>query len=97
VRLVYPQIVEDAADILHRLTLRVRRGILRHVGGRIAASIEGNRAIAPAEESYLRRPAPRFAGELVNEDHRDPVPSLFVVEMDVVDERSGHRRQLLSH
>jgi hypothetical protein len=97
VRLVYLQIVEDAANILHRLTLRVRRRLLRHVGGRIAASIEGNRAIAPAEEPYLRRPAPRFAGELVNEDHRDAVPSLFVVEMDGVDEPCRHRRQLLSH
>ena len=96
-RLVYLQMVEDAANILHRLTLRVRRRVLWNVGGRIAASIESNRAIAPAEEPYLRRPAPRFAGELVNEDHRDAVPSLFVVEIDAVDEPCRHVRQLLSH
>jgi len=84
-------------NIVARPLLRIMAGILRHVGGRIAASIEGNRAIAPAEEPYLRRPASRFAGELVNEDHRDAVPSLFVVEIDAVDEPCRHVRQLLSH
>ena len=57
VRLVDLQAVEDRADVVAGARLRVARHAVRHVGGRPAARIEGDAAVAPREDSGLAAPS----------------------------------------
>jgi hypothetical protein len=70
VRLGDPDGVEQSSDVVGRLLLGVDRGIFGHVGGRVPTGVEGDRAVAAAEEAHLRSPALNVAGELVHEDER---------------------------
>ena len=62
----------------------------RDVGGRVAAGVEDDRPVAPGEEAHLEVPALGLARELVNEDERDALPRLLVVEADAVHGDSRH-------
>src|SRR5207245_2325396 len=57
---------------------------------RVAAGVVSDRPVAPREELHLRPPRPVITGELVHEDERRPLASLFVVQLDAVDRRVGH-------
>ena len=50
--------------------LGILRRVLRHLGGREAAGVEGDAAVLPAEAANLRLPAAMIAGELVHEHDR---------------------------
>src|SRR5205823_13044056 len=52
-RLRETQAVEHVADVVARPLLRIARPILRHIGGRVAARVEGDAAIAPREKAEL--------------------------------------------
>src|SRR6185312_3220777 len=78
------QMVEHRRDVIGGARLRIGAGTLRHLGGRVAAGVEGDAAIALAEMTELRLPAPEIAGELMNKDDRRPCAGLLVVEADSV-------------
>jgi len=77
--------------------LRVRLGILGHVGRRIAAGVERERTVAPREERRLQPPALRIAGELVDEHQRGALARLVIVELHASDRhfRHGHTSLVL--
>src|SRR6266852_458702 len=75
-----PQAVEHAPDVLGRALLRVRLYVVENVRRRIAARVEGDRAVAAGEEAHLEMPAPVIAGELVDEDQRQALPRFLVVD-----------------
>ncbi len=79
-----PQRIEHAADVVARARLRVALDILGHVGGRIAARVVGDAAVAAREVAQLRLPAAVVAGELVHEHDRRAAAGLLVVELDAV-------------
>src|SRR6266852_458704 len=60
--------------------LRVRLYVVENVRRRIAARVEGDRAVAAGEEAHLEMPAPVIAGELVDEDQRQALPRFLVVD-----------------
>ena len=70
VRPVDPERVEQAPDVLDGVILRVGAPVGRHVGRRVAASVEDDRPVAAGEEAHLEVPALGVPGELVNEDER---------------------------
>ena len=76
--------VEHAADVVARARLRVALEVLGHVGGRIAARVVGDAAVAAREVAHLRLPAAVVAGELVHEDDRRAAAGLLVVQLDAV-------------
>src|SRR5882762_7303812 len=82
--------VEQALDVVGGLLLRVRLGILGHVGRRIAAGVERQRTVAPREERRLQPPALRIAGELVDEHQRGALARLVVVELHASDRHFRH-------
>ena len=76
--------VEHGQDVVGGHVLAVGRGLLRHVGWRVAAGREADRAVAAAEMVQLQRPAAVVAGELVNEDQRRAVPGFLYEQLYVV-------------
>ena len=84
------QVVEDALDVVDGALLRVRGGIVGHVGGRVPAGVEGDAPVAPGEEPHLQMPAPRIPRELVDEDERRARSRFLVVELGAVDVGMGH-------
>src|SRR3972149_5238355 len=72
------------------LPLGVGARVLGDVGGRVAARVEGDRAVAAREEAHLRPPALPVARELVDEQERRPLPPL-VAELPAADVGRGHR------
>ena len=69
------EVVEDGDGVRHRVGLAVRVDVLRHVGGRVAAGVVGDTAIAPREMAELRLPTHVVARELVDEKHGWPDPA----------------------
>src|SRR5262249_49077083 len=61
---------------------RVRVGLFRHIGRRIAAIVPRHDAIAPREVPHLRLPGAIVAPELMAPDQGEPLPRLLVVEID---------------
>src|SRR5262249_32347478 len=78
------QCVEHAADVIAGAILRIARYVVGHLGGRVAARVVGDRAIAPAEMAQLPFPGADVAGELVHEHDRDAGADLLVVELHAV-------------
>ena len=86
-----PQVIEDGDGIGDGAGLRVRGLVAGHIGGRVAAGVVGDAAIAPAEGADLGLPAAIVAGELMDEEQRRPRAGLFVVELHaIVGVREGH-------
>src|SRR3989441_1055397 len=83
--------VQETANVVRGLVLRVGLRILRHVRRRVATRVEGDRAIAAREEAPLEVPAPVVAGELVDEDERQALARFLVVEIDAVRTRRRHQ------
>ena len=90
VRLVDPESVEHGADVVAGARLRIVRDLGGNVGGRIAARVVGDASVAPREMAHLRLVAAMVAGELVDEDDRQALAGLFVVELHAI--VSGHVR-----
>src|SRR5690348_10559146 len=91
-RLLLADMIQHAEDIVGGAGLRIGRDLLRHIGRREAARIEGNCAIALAEMSELRLEAPDVAGELVDEDHRTAAAGLLEIQAHAVVRRCiGHQ------
>jgi hypothetical protein len=78
------EMIEYRGRIVGLLRLAIGGGIVGHVGGRIAARVIGDAAVAAGEMPHLRLPAAVIAGELVREDHRGAGPGLLVIEADRV-------------
>ena len=92
VGLVDLEVIENGLDVLGGLGLRVALRVTRDIRGRVAAGVEGDRAVPPGEELHLRRPAMEIVGELVNEEDRRALPDLLVVQLDAVGSRRvGHQ------
>src|SRR6266567_4380646 len=90
-RLVDLERIDDRLDVITCALLRVSFAVVRHVGGRIAAGIERDAAIAAAEIAHLRFPGPAVACEFVDEDDRDARSDLLVKELHaVVGGEMGH-------
>src|SRR5262245_2766304 len=85
------QLVHDRLDVFTCAVLRVFLGVLRHVGGRITACIEGDAAIAAGKMAHLRFPGPAVACKLVYEYDRNIRSDFLVEEFDaVVGGEKGH-------
>src|SRR5579862_524086 len=84
VRLRNVESVEHGADVVARPLLRILIPVLRHVGGRIAARVERDAAVAPREIAQLRLVAADVAGEFVDEDDRVAGAGFLVIEADAV-------------
>ena len=78
------QMAHDRRNVVGGDRLRILRYRFRHVGRRIAARIEGDAAIAPAEVTDLRFPGMQIVGEFVHEDNRRAATGFFVIELDSV-------------
>ncbi len=84
--------VEHRPDIVARPFLRILPPILGNIGGRIAARVERDAAIAPREIAQLGLIAAIIPGKLMDEDDRVAGPDLFVIEADaVIGGEVGHR------
>src|SRR5262245_18177512 len=70
VSLVDSKMFEHRRDVVGRTVLSVRRIILGHVGGGIAARVEGDASILPREPSDLAFPFAVVGAELVHEHDR---------------------------
>ena len=91
VRLVDLQGIEHGADVVAGARLRIALDLGGHVGGRIAARIVGDGAVAPAEMAKLRLPGADVAGEFVHEYDRNPGADLLVEQLHaVVGGEMGH-------
>ena len=91
-RLVDLQRIQHRADVVAGARLRIHGHVLRHVGGRPAARIEGDASVAPREIAHLRLPAAVVAGKLVHEHDRHAAAGFLVVELHaVVGGEMGHR------
>src|SRR6266567_8325314 len=84
VRLWDRERIHEAAKILDRLLLRVRRCVVRYAGGRVAAIVIGDHAIPAREEANLVLPALPASGKLVAEDQRVATPALLIEDLDAV-------------
>ncbi len=73
--------VEHGTDVVARLVLGISLAILGDVGGRIAACIEGDTAIAAGKVAQLRLPAAMVTGKLVHEDDRRPATGLLEIKL----------------
>src|SRR5258708_14972001 len=72
--------VQRRDDVVLRMRVGVARAVLRHVGGRKAARVEGDAAEAAREEAQLRLPAAVVAGELVHEHERRAAAALLEIQ-----------------
>ena len=83
--------VEHGADVVAGARLRVLRDVVRHVGGRIAARVVGDAAVAPAEMAKLRLPGAHVACKFVHEQDRRAGSDLVVIKLHaVVGGEMGH-------
>src|SRR5262249_18992627 len=91
VRFVDIERIHDGPDVVARAFLRVLFGILRHVGGRIAACIECDAAVSWAKMPYLRLPRQAVAGKFVDEDNRNARSGFLEKELyAIVRSKMGH-------
>src|SRR5258708_31945005 len=67
---------------------------LRHIGGRIAARIDGDAPIVTRGIAHLRLPRAIVAGELMDEDDRNAFAGLLV---DRKSTRLNSSHQIISH
>ena len=89
--------VEHGADIVARPVLRIAVGVIRHIGGRIAAGIVRDAAVTPAEIPHLPLVAAIVVGEFVDEHDRGAGAGLLVIEADpVIGRQVWHRDSLLA-
>src|SRR5207302_32583 len=95
VRALDAERIEHTADIVAGARLRVALELLRNVGGRIAARVIRDAAIAAREMAQLRLPAASVARELVHEQQRDARAGFFVIQLDAV-VRGQFRHLLIS-
>src|SRR5882672_2483946 len=85
------QVAHHVGNVVGGERLRVLRCRFRHVGGEIAARIEGDAAVTAAEVAHLRLPAAQISRELVDEHDREPRSGLLVVELHAFRVYVGHR------
>ena len=78
------QRIEHPPDVVAGARLRVFLASVGHVGRRIAARVEGDAAIAPAEMTHLRFPGPGVAGEFMHEHDRNARPDLLVIKLHAI-------------
>ena len=76
--------IEHRADVVARAILRIVLAVFRHVGGRIAARIEGDAAIVFREMTNLLLVRAKVAGKFVNKNDRNAFAGFFVIELDSV-------------
>ena len=92
-RLVDRQGIERGANVVPGAGLRISRGIFGYIGGRVAAGIVGDGAIAPSKMAQLALVAAVIVGEFMNEDDRGAGTGLLVIKPDaVVGREVWHRR-----
>src|SRR2546422_452207 len=84
VRALDAERIEHAADVVAGTRLRVALELLRDVGGRIAARVIRDAAIAAREMAQLRLPAAMIARELVDEHDGCARAGVFIVEPHAV-------------
>src|SRR4051794_32174519 len=84
VRLVDLERIEHRADIVARPILRIFFAVLRHVGGRIAARVDGDAAIVARKVTHLLLPGTIVSRKLMDEDDRDPSSGLLVVKLHAI-------------
>ncbi len=84
VSLVDAEAIEHRANVVAGAGLGVAFDALRDVGGRKAACVIGDAAIALAEVTKLGFPRSAVAGELVHEHDRNAGPDLLIVELHAV-------------
>src|SRR5438034_5815062 len=83
-RAVELQMIQHRDDVVARVGLGIARRILRHVGGRKAARIEGDATEVAREKAHLRLPAAIVAGEFMDEQQRHAAARCLVIELDAV-------------
>ena len=83
-RLVDLKRVEHGADVVARAFLRIALAVFGHVGGRIAARVIGDAAVALAEIAHLCLIGAQVGGEFVHQDDRNSAADLFVIKLDPV-------------
>src|SRR5437868_13014281 len=76
--------VEDRSDIVARPVLRIAPRVLRHIGWRVAAGVEGDGAISPPEIPHLPLVTAVVVREFVDKYDRGTTARLLVVEADSV-------------
>ncbi len=92
---VYTEMIEHRENVIGGAILGIGGNRLRHIGGGIAAGVEGNDAVTPAEMPDLRLPAAIVAREFMDEDDRRPGPGLLAVQLHSVVGDSVWHRSLL--
>ena len=85
------QVIHHRQDVVGGAVLRIARGLLGHVGRRIAAGAEGDAAVALAEMAHLHFPRAVVGRELVHEDDGRAGAGLLVIELHpIVGRRKRH-------
>ena len=84
------EVVEEAGCVVRHLAHRV--GLVRLVGAPGAAVVEGDYLVLAAEGGDLAEPARRVRAQTHDQEQRFAAAANFVVEIDAVYPRRGHRR-----
>ena len=83
-RLVDLERIEHRTDVIPRALLRVALALLRHIGGWIAARIEGHATVILRKMTNLLFIRAVVAGKFMNKNDWDAFSGFFVIELDSI-------------